>query len=178
MKTQERGATKVCRTCGEEKASTEYYPRYATCKACGKIRYKAKADQYYQDNAKKICDRTTANYHDNKDRYTAGKQEWREANPGRDSLAQKTRRNANLEKQRLYDVIASGERRARIRQAMPSWADTDKISAIYAEAQKIGYHVDHIVPLKGKLVSGLHCEDNLQVISPHENLVKHNTFSV
>lgn len=64
--------------------------------------------------------------------------------------------------------------------ATPSWADRDKIKAIYKDAEAmsvlsgIKYHVDHIVPLKSKLVCGLHCEANLQIITAVENLKKHN----
>lgn len=59
-------------------------------------------------------------------------------------------------------------------QRVPAWADLDKIRAIYLEAQKKGMVVDHIIPLRGNSVCGLHVENNLRIISNEENLEKSN----
>lgn len=70
--------------------------------------------------------------------------------------------------------------RAAKRQATPTWADKAVIQAIYQRAAKltrdtgIKYEVDHILPLSGKDVSGLHVENNLRVIPRAHNLRKGN----
>lgn len=58
--------------------------------------------------------------------------------------------------------------------ATPPWANLDVISRIYDCAE--GYHVDHVIPLQGDLVCGLHVENNLQYLSVEENLCKSNKF--
>jgi hypothetical protein len=63
------------------------------------------------------------------------------------------------------------------RNQMPSWADEQKIKDIYANRPS-GYHVDHILPLQGKLVCGLHVENNLQYLTSKENFSKHNKYEV
>jgi hypothetical protein len=78
-------------------------------------------------------------------------------------------------------------RRARKKQAMPSWLTPDHISqinAVYAEAKRleeetgIAYHVDHIVPLAGKIVCGLHVPWNLRAIPGTENLRRPRIYSM
>jgi 5-methylcytosine-specific restriction endonuclease McrA len=66
--------------------------------------------------------------------------------------------------------------RAAGRTNRPAWADLSAISSIYAEAKRLGMQVDHIIPLKGETVSGLHVHSNLRLLSREENRAKSNTF--
>lgn len=85
------------------------------------------------------------------------------------------------------------QRQAAQLQATPHWADPKKMAAIYAEAERltketgIPHHVDHMVPIQGpiakygpfrgmRLVYGLHCEANLQILPGAENLSKGNRY--
>lgn len=74
----------------------------------------------------------------------------------------------------------SAARRFAKAKATPPWADLNKIAAIYEEAARISretgivHHVDHIYPLKGKTMCGLHVETNLQILAGTENLSKGN----
>lgn len=68
-----------------------------------------------------------------------------------------------------------GERSLRI----PAWYLYQKkdIEAFYANCPQ-GYQVDHIIPLRAKLVSGLHVLENLQYLSIEENLRKNNKYEI
>ena len=79
----------------------------------------------------------------------------------------------------------NAKRRAAKLQRTPPWLTQEQLAEIetfytVALAFKIftglTYHVDHIVPLQGKNVSGLHVPWNLQVISATDNLKKYNLF--
>ena len=59
----------------------------------------------------------------------------------------------------------------------PKWADKAKIREIYVNRPD-GCHVDHIIPLRGKKVSGLHVENNLQYLPIKDNMKKHNTYHI
>jgi hypothetical protein len=64
--------------------------------------------------------------------------------------------------------------------ATPKWVNRNEIQAVYVECRRrsadsgIPHHVDHIIPLRGKGVSGLHVPWNLRVIPAVENLRKGN----
>ena len=62
-------------------------------------------------------------------------------------------------------------------QRTPVWADLAEIALVYKNCP-VGMHVDHIVPLRGELVSGLHTVENLQYLTPEQNSSKGNKFLV
>lgn len=71
------------------------------------------------------------------------------------------------------------KRKAAKIKATPVWADGKIISALYGLASAyrsagIDVHVDHVVPLRSKVVCGLHVESNLQLLSGRENARKSN----
>lgn len=77
------------------------------------------------------------------------------------------------------------ERRARKNQATPPWLTKEQRQAsaeMYKLAKKFqsafgkNYHVDHIVPLKGENVCGLHVPWNLQLLESSLNLGKSNNL--
>ena len=76
----------------------------------------------------------------------------------------------------------TADRRVRRVQQTPSWANREAIQRVYEEAQRLSdhtglpHHVDHIIPLRGKLVCGLHVEQNLRVIPGSENVRKSNRY--
>ena len=75
----------------------------------------------------------------------------------------------------------TARRRAIKKKAIPKWANRENIERIYEECAKVTkeagiiHHVDHIVPLQSKWVCGLHCEDNLRVITGSDNTHKLNS---
>lgn len=72
-------------------------------------------------------------------------------------------------------------RRRALRQATPPWVDSEAIKAVYVMCEQLSkitgikHHVDHIIPIMGKNVKGLHVHWNLQIIPASENLSKGNS---
>lgn len=64
----------------------------------------------------------------------------------------------------------------RVRQSTPAWADMAAIRDFYL-ACPAGHHVDHVIPINGAVVCGLHVVDNLQYLPASENIKKRNYFN-
>lgn len=87
-------------------------------------------------------------------------------------------RNRNWETKNQAKLNAKeAARRARKLKATPKWADLAAIKRFYENCPK-GYEVDHIVPLKGKEICGLHVLGNLQYLPTSENRRKGNKYAI
>lgn len=106
--------------------------------------------------------------------------EWREKNP--ESQKENSRRYREKNKEKI--LIRNRQREIAEITAIPLWADKKSIAEIYITARRvtketgIEHHVDHIIPLRGKTVCGLHVENNLQILTKEENLRKSAKFEV
>ncbi len=122
---------------------------------------------YIQANKEKITAYNKEYYQTNKEKIIAYTQAYAQANPGK------------------INAISSKRRAARL-QRTPNWLTPDDYHAIrtlyetaaaLTKSTGINHHVDHIIPLQGKIVSGFHCPTNLQILTATENHNKNNKFT-
>lgn len=84
----------------------------------------------------------------------------------------------NYYKENKEEYIArNAKRRAKKLNATPAWGELELIKEFYKNKPE-GSHVDHIIPLQGEKVCGLHVLGNLQYLTAEENLSKSNKFEI
>lgn len=163
-----------------------------------------KSTAHYQQNKQTYVDRGVAWQRDNPEKVSAIRRrtnkafraehpeyaaEWWKQHPERAEeyakrqYARAARRNWR-QANKGHQNFLTRMRQKHVRQATPSWADRDQLKLIYIEAgersvrEGIEYHVDHIIPLRGELVCGLHTPANLQILTKHDNLKKGRKYQV
>lgn len=196
--------TKKCTKCNKIKELIEFskqkkgkYGLRSRCRTCSSSYSKNYYIAYYKTNFEKVRSTNAAYKKANPDKVKAITMEWQKANQKRLSEWGAAYYINNLKKikarQSAYakanpDKInsLSAKRKAAKLQRTPSWLtknDFKEIQKFYILSHKlteetgIQYHVDHIIPLRGKNVSGLHVPWNLQVIpayGPNGNCSKNN----
>ena len=171
----------ICKRCNQMRSTSEFRPdsRYkrgfsSWCRECHRKRNR--------EWAKK-----------NRERLTKKSASWRRANPEKAREVWQAFHERNKKKRgeqntdwsrRNRDTrrAASAKRKAAKLRATPKWVNWQKVRAIYSQAKRlqeftgVPMHVDHIVPLQGKNVCGLHWEGNLQIIPASENCKKFNKW--
>lgn len=112
-----------------------------------------------------------------------GRKVFAQVSRGQPTSYDKHRAKIELQKKAVRASLANKRRAAKL-QRTPAWANLEAIQAVYRVAAEKNqdspgyFHVDHIYPLQGKLVSGLHVHNNLRIISAFENGSKSNSFDV
>jgi hypothetical protein len=107
-------------------------------------------------------------YQDNRARIDAANQRWEDE---------------NKERYRAIRARHDAVRRAAELRAVPSWygefdafveEEAHYLRILRNDATGVKWHVDHMVPLRCKVASGLHCASNFQVIPARPNISKSN----
>jgi hypothetical protein len=160
---------KTCKDCNQEKNLSDFYKaktckdgHHSYCKTCHNIRTKNK---YYEKHAENRV-RLSKYYEDNHEKEKAARRE-------------------HYQKNKSMYLFNFYKREERLKEATPTWL-TDlmlsEIKQLYKQRQELSestgieYHVDHIVPIQGENVCGLHVPWNLQIITAEENLKKSNKY--
>ena len=137
-----------------------------------------------QSHCKKCrAERRKSDYVQNKDRELLVNKIWAESNP--EVVKKKAKKYRQSPHGNLYYRVKDAKRRASKLNATPEWLTKEhheQIKLVYAHAKECElltgdkYHVDHIIPLQGKNVSGLHVPWNLQVLPADINIKKSNSY--
>lgn len=168
------GLSNLCKPCDQAKGRAWYAAnkekRAKTLKAwsdANSERIAGYTASYRQRHPERVAE-TTERLKGWRSEYGAA---WYQAN-----LDSKRERNRQWAKNNPAAHLAlCARRRASVRKRYPTWADDAAIAEIYEQARRlthetgIKHEVDHILPLNGKTVSGLHVHNNLRVITAVEN---------
>ena len=125
-----------------------------------------------------IGPRNKARYEKNKESINKKKKDYYAKNRGRLAAARQLWAKEN--KARILHLNAL--RKIRVKRATPFWADRARILDVYRLAERLTletgilHHVDHVVPIAGKDVCGLHVHYNLQPLPWGDNIRKRNSF--
>ena len=135
--------------------------------------------EWYQRNKELVKERARQWRQENPEKRAEHRKRWKVKNPDKVAAEKKQYKARNPHKFNAYN----GKRRAAKLLRTPKWLTADDLfiieeayhlAKLRTEITGFEWHVDHILPLQGKTVSGLHVPANLQVIPATINLKKSN----
>ena len=137
--------------------------------------------EWYEHNKELTKERAYARDLANPEQAAARKTKWRKKNCEKHNA---TNRNWNINNKPIKAALECKRRAAQF-QRTPAW-DPDahliiakyQLAAMFTRETGLPHHVDHIIPLQGKNVSGLHVFSNLRVIPGADNVKKSNKFVI
>jgi hypothetical protein len=138
--------------------------------------------RWVRENKEKALQQGREYHYRNRDKRLASQKAVRAADLKKYAAKQQEWRKNNMD----YILSINALRRANKLQRTPKWLteeDKKKIKSIYKNARHLTvttgeqHHVDHIIPLQGELVSGLHVPSNLQVLHWRDNLSKRHKYT-
>lgn len=179
---------KVCSKCKVEKDLSDFGIRnrkrkdgsgYTTpisvCKVC---KYE-QTNEWRSKNKEHLKESRKTYYANNKDKEIAGMIRWRSENAAhvksyskKYNESHRAERTALQNKRHAKKVSASILEGDELNDFIIS--EIYKLRAIRSEETNIVWHVDHVIPLQGKEISGLHVWYNLSCIPAKLNLLKRN----
>lgn len=176
---------KFCPQCKIEKSSDNFWNSKKSkdgmacyCKDCYRLRQK----EYTATHKEHVRSKALSFYYENKERISKERKEKYNPKPKKPSPTLETIKmwKERWKKNNKDKICAyANKRRAILLKSVPDGVDWEAINNVYKEAaerRKNGedVQVDHIIPLMGKTVRGMHCAENLRIISRRENLSKGN----
>jgi hypothetical protein len=176
--------TKTCKLCSQTKDIKFFYKSSTcrlgvrnVCKKCQNLQ-RVVYNKIYRQTHREWSRAYHRHWHQlHKEMHLKWARRWKQNNPKKVLAYQRKWTKRNPGKVRSHRTLTLARRLKRV----PSWVIKNptilsQIERIYQNRPK-GYHVDHIIPLCGKLVSGLHVPWNLQYLPAHENRKKYNSFN-
>lgn len=150
-------------------------------------RRKEYVKRYRAENAEKIKEAARARYQANRDARLAANKAYKEANPEKVKQAIRVAAKAWHQKYPWKSAAAVRKRQTAKQQRTPRWLTPDdlwmieqayELASLRTRMTGIKWHVDHVIPLQGKSVSGLHTPTNLRVVTAKENMAKGNRYAL
>ena len=173
-----------------------------TCKNCNKLKYlqdfpkhqgmadghinvcrecrKSYSKDYYSTNKKQLREKHREYYFSNLEKLTEYLKDYYRDNLNK---IKKVQKDYYLKNKSDFIARAAG-RSSLMKRATPPWSEADKIAVLYEKCKWLEsltgmkYHVDHVIPLQGDNVCGLHVWENLQILEASENIKKSNKFKI